>query len=147
MSGRSRRSRRLDLVLRASHGRPVIAEVKAKTDQHPFYGFIQALMHVSQLASAAQRERLSACYQELESNGPVDVCLILAGNARYFFEPEGGWKRKPAFKPRLAAEAQRLCQGFTADGRAKDYVRAIRWLEGSMLGGNLAFSERFACTH
>jgi hypothetical protein len=146
MSSRSRRSRRLDLLLRAADDRPVIAEVKARSDQHPFYGFIQALMHVSQLASPAQRKRLSACYPDLEPSGPVDVCLILAGNARYFFEPEGGWKRRPKFKPQLADEARRLCEGFTADGRAERFVRTITWLEGSMLDGNLVFSERWACT-
>jgi hypothetical protein len=144
MSSRSRRSRRLDLLLRASEGRPVIAEVKAKTDQHPFYGFIQALMHVSQLSSPAQRKRLSACYPDLQTSGPVDVCLILAGNAHYFFEPQDGWKRKPKFKPQLADEARRLCEGLTSDRRAEQFVRTIRWLEGSMVCGNLVFSQRFA---
>lgn len=60
MSRRSRRSRRLDLMLRASDGRPVIVEVKAKPDPHPFYRFVQALMHVSQLANPAQRKRLAS---------------------------------------------------------------------------------------
>jgi hypothetical protein len=146
MSRRSRRSRRLDLVLRAPDGAPVVTEVKAKTDQHPFYGVIQALMHVSQLASPAQRKRLTGRFPTLVSSGPVDVCLILAANSRYFFEPAGGRKRQPAFKPQLAHEAQRLCEGFVGDARTQDYVRTITWLEGSMIDGKLVFAERLKCS-
>lgn len=141
MSRRSRRSRRLDLLLRASDRAPVVAEVKARTDQHPFYALIQALMHVSQLAGASQRERLHAHYPGLQESGRMDVCLVLAGNARYFFEPHR--QRKPKFKPQLASEAQRLCDAFVKDQRTHAYVRTITWLEGSMAHGSLVFAERF----
>jgi hypothetical protein len=102
-SARSRRSRRLDLLLAASDGAPVISEIKAQTDQHPFYALVQLLMLAAQLATPYQRDRLSKHYPAISrTDGPLELCLVLAGNERYFFEPPGGWKRKPQFKPQLA---------------------------------------------
>ena len=140
-SALSRASRRIDLLLADSERAPVLTEVKARSDQHPFYATVQVLLLAAQLASPSQRRRLAAHHQ-LKASGPVDLCLILAANARYFFEPEVGWKRAPKFKPKLSAEAERLSAAFVADPRTHGYVRSITWLEAKMVNANLVFAER-----
>lgn len=144
-SALSRASRRLDLLLRDSDGTPVVAEVKAKGDQHPFYGMVQVLLLAAQLASQAQRSRLATFHGM--KGGPMDVCLVLAANARYFFEPVEGWTRKPKFKPDLTTEAARLCEGFAEDPRSHAYVRSIIWLDAEMAEGRLVFTERRRFEH
>ncbi len=145
-SALSRASRRLDLLLRDPDGSPVVTEVKAKGDQHPFYGMVQVLLLAAQLASQAQRSRL-ATRHGVNAAGPMDVCLVLAANARYFFKPVEGWTRKPKFKPDLTTEAARLCEGFAEDPRSHAYVRSIIWLDAEMAEGRLVFTERRRFEH
>jgi hypothetical protein len=140
-SALSRASRRLDLLLADQERTPALTEVKARGDQHPFYATIQVLLLAAQLASPSQRSRLAAHHQ-LKPDGPVDLCLILAANARYFFEPEEGWNRAPKFKPKLTVEAERLSAAFVADPRTHAHVRSITWLEARMVDAKLAFAER-----
>lgn len=138
----SRRSRRLDLLLTDDQRAPVVTEVKAKTDQHPFYGMIQVLLLAAQLASVPQRERLRE-HHGVAGSGPMGVCLVLAANARYFFEPPGGWvSNPPKYKPQLAHHAARLCEGFIADPRVHRHIDSITWLEARMADGRLVFQER-----
>jgi hypothetical protein len=65
---------------------PVLTEVKARGDQHPFYGTVQVLLLESQVASPSQRRR-PARHHQLRPDRPVDLCLVLAANPRYIFEP------------------------------------------------------------
>ncbi len=145
-SALSRASRRLDLLLADQERTPVLTEVKARGDQHPFYATVQVLLLASQLASPSQRLRLAAHHQ-LKPDGPVDLCLVLAANARYFFEPEAGWKRAPKVKPKLTVEAERLSAAFVADTRTHAYVRSITWLEAKMLDAKLVVAERCRFEH
>lgn len=140
-SALSRASRRLDLLLADGERTPVLTEVKARGDQHPFYGTVQVLLLASQLASPSQRRRLSVHHQ-LRPDGPADLCLVLAANARYFFEPEGGWKRAPKFKPQLTREAERVSAAFVQDARTHPFVRSITWLEATMVDAKMVFVER-----
>ena len=140
-SALSRASRRVDLLLADAERTPVVTEVKAKSDQHPFYGTVQALLLAAQLASPAQRRRLTT-HHGVKPDGPIDLCLVLAANARYFFEPEKGWKRTPKFKPKLTEEAGRLSAAFVADARTHPYVRSITWLDARMGDGQLVFARR-----
>jgi hypothetical protein len=142
-SAKSRASRRLDLLLVADDGTPVITEVKAKADQNPFYALVQLLMLAAQLSTLHQRVRLNNCYAELrQSAGPADLCLIVAANLRYLYEPPDGWKaRRPKFRPALALEAERLSTELLTETQLERYLRRITWLDASIVEGRLTFTR------
>jgi hypothetical protein len=68
---------RLDLLLSAGK-RPVIAEVKALSDENAYYALVQGLAVCAQLTPAAQRERLANSYSGLAETGPIELWIVLA---------------------------------------------------------------------
>jgi hypothetical protein len=70
---------RLDLLF-SNGGRPVVAEVKAVSDENVYYALIQGLALCAQLAPAAQRKRLTKRYPELNETGPLELWIILASH-------------------------------------------------------------------
>jgi hypothetical protein len=67
----------LDLLF-AAGPRPVIAEVKAQSDENAYYALIQGLAACAQLAPPAQRQRLSDHYKPLTASGPLALWIVLA---------------------------------------------------------------------
>lgn len=69
---------RLDLLF-SNRGQPVVAEVKAVSDENVYYALIQGLAVCAQLAPGAQRKRLSGEY-ELAKTGPLELWIVLASH-------------------------------------------------------------------
>jgi hypothetical protein len=69
----------LDLLLRAG-SQPIVAEVKADSDENAYYALIQGLAACAQLAPQAQRARLAQMHPDLASGGPLQLWIVLAGH-------------------------------------------------------------------
>jgi hypothetical protein len=119
---RSTSAMRIDALLRADDGAPVVAELKAATavrnDADPFYALIQALAATAQLATPPQRERLMKWYPAatFATEGPIDVLVVLCIPD----EPANA-----AFWPRLRAVAIDVARGVVESTDLHPHVRRI----------------------
>jgi hypothetical protein len=129
----SRAAPRLDLLVQAEDGTPVVGEVKVAQDKDPFFGLIQALMHTAHLASPHQVERLGAvklsCQFKPDPQPPFDVYLILQD-----FDPEHG-----RYRPRLYERAQELAAGIVEASPLQEWIRQIACLDVSLAADGVAF--------
>lgn len=133
----SRAAPRLDLLLQAKDGTPVIGEVKVAHDKDPFFGLIQALMHTAHLASDHQAERLAAADLSRpfkpQPQPPFDVYLILED-----FDLARG-----KYWPQLYERARTLAEAVIASGRLKKWVGQIACLDATV--GQGPSEIRFSC--
>jgi hypothetical protein len=80
---RSTSAMKLDALLRAEDGTPVVGALKVGKekgfDADPFYALIQALALASQLATPNQRQRLTRCYPSAEwaPGTDVDIAIVV----------------------------------------------------------------------
>lgn len=117
----SKMALKLDLLLaNADDGTPIVAELKIRKDQNPFYGLVQALAATAVLVTAAQRARLRNIYgldAALRIGGPyVDVYVILS-------EPPRTGKWTPILERSLV-----LADRLVAQPEVSALVRRIEFL-------------------
>lgn len=129
--------RQLDLLLAASDGLPIVAELKIRKDKPAYYALVQVLMHASELVSRSQRDRLARCYPAAgfrwPEQGPlIDVYLI------GYEADESGTYRGDSF-----AATERISEKLMADRRFRAVVRRIAYLNASLPGDALEFERRF----
>jgi len=127
---------RLDLLFGASrYGTalkgelaPVVAEVKALSDENVYYALIQGLNCCAQLSSTAQRDRLAETYHELSAECPMELWIVLAEhNSR---GPE---------KAEMARLAHEIVQVFMQKDGIADHLSAIRCVDAEV---NIALTDR-----
>ena len=127
---------RLDLLFGASEGgdsrpdelAPVVAEVKALGDESVYYALIQGLNCCAQLASAAQRKRLSAAYPRLSAECPMELWIVLAEH-----------NSRGAEKEEMARLSYEIAQDLMGRDDIRAYLSAIRCVEAEV---NIALSDR-----
>jgi hypothetical protein len=125
--------RTLDLLLVSAEGRPIVGELKIRSDSLPYFALIQALMHAAELTSEAQRTRLADLYPDkgfrFGEKGPwVDVDLIA-----YKVPDDTSRKRSLELAKEIASK-------LMADERVAKLIGRIAFLEARPDGERLAFS-------
>jgi hypothetical protein len=110
---------RLDQLLVGK--RPIIAEVKIRTDKNPFYALIQALTAAVELLTPAQQDRLRRHYPQSFPNNDdrtVDIYLIIYQ-----------WRRNGQAWQDLLAYAQETCHALSRIAKVQKYITTFAVLE------------------
>jgi len=101
--------------------RPIIAEVKIRKDQNPFYALIQALTAAVELLTPAQRDRLRKRYPQSFPNNDdrtVDIYLIIYQ-----------WHQNGAVWKDLFHHTQETCHALSKITEVQKYITTIAILE------------------
>lgn len=124
--------RAMDLLLLSSDGTPILGEFKRGPDSLPYYALIQLLVHLVELSSPAQRERLVPLGVPPETSGaPMDLYLLAYGKPHV--------THSEASLAATKAISERLVQGR----KFRDQVRRIAYLHAEPDGDALSFSCEF----
>jgi hypothetical protein len=123
--------RTFDLLL-ASENRPVVGELKIKTDSLTYYALIQALMHAAELATASQVERLREHY-DVGGESQVDVFLIA-------HEPVEEGK----FRSRSLKASARITKQLCASPSFAERIARVAYVRSYPQGDGLRFEPVFA---
>lgn len=126
--------RHMDLLLLSGDEHPVLAELKRAADNLPYYALIQLLVHLVELSSPSQRDRLTRLGVPAEAAGlPMDLYLIAYGDPH-----------KTHTEASLQATESIAKQLMTDGGSAlRTQVRRIAYLKAEPVEGALAFELVF----
>ena len=131
-SGLARRS--MDLLLLGEDGTPILGELKRGPDSLPHFALIQLLVHLVELSSASQRERLVRLGVPPEKkDGPMDLYLIAYGAPHV--------THHHASLEATKAIAHHLVTGRR--GELAQHVRRIAYLHAKPVQDALAFTKIF----
>lgn len=133
----TRSAPRLDLLLEAADGTPIVGEVKVADDKDPYFGLIQALMHTAHLATANQVARLGNVELRRrfshEPRAPFDVYVVLED-----FDPKKG-----KYRPRLYDRARELGDELIYGGELQQWVRQVACLDATVTEPAVTFKARW----
>lgn len=134
LRGSSLERRAMDLLLLSQDNTPVLGELKRGPDSLPYFALIQLLVHLVELSSESQRERLvSLGVPSDRRDAPVDLYLISYGTPHV--------THQQASLEATRAIAERLTSGRLS-GLASQ-VRRIAYLHAQPAAGTLAFESIF----
>jgi hypothetical protein len=110
----------LDLLLGAGT-RPVVAEVKAQSDENVYYALIQGLAACAQLAPPAQRHRLATYCPPLDASSPLALWIVLADH-----------NSRGEDKKAMVGLAKDISEALLAQERVTRWVNEIRCVEAEL---------------
>lgn len=135
--GKARMQKRtLDLLLVNLKDRtPIVGELKIRNDSLTYFALVQALMHVAELVSDLQRDRLSGHYPNARfgtvGDSPAIDLYVIAFEAA----------DRGAYRERSFNAARRIAAAFAESADASRFLRRIAFLKAVPQEDALEFSS------